>query len=29
MLIDNALGAYPRLREAVKGGSAHSEETVS
>jgi predicted TIM-barrel fold metal-dependent hydrolase len=29
MLIDNALDAYPRLREAVKGGSAQSEETVS
>ena len=28
MLIDNALDAYPRLREAVKGGSTHSEEAV-
>jgi predicted TIM-barrel fold metal-dependent hydrolase len=29
MLIDNALDAYPRLREAVRGGSAQSEETMS
>jgi predicted TIM-barrel fold metal-dependent hydrolase len=29
MLIDNALDAYPRLREAVGGRSAEREETVS
>jgi uncharacterized protein len=29
MLIDNPLDAYPRLREALEGGSAGSEETVS
>jgi predicted TIM-barrel fold metal-dependent hydrolase len=29
MLTDNALDAYPRLREAAKGGSAQSKETVS
>jgi predicted TIM-barrel fold metal-dependent hydrolase len=29
MLIDNALDAFPRLREAADGRSARSEETVS
>ena len=29
MLVENALYAYPRLREAADGGAARSEETVS
>jgi uncharacterized protein len=29
MLVENALDAYPRLREAAEGAAARSEETVS